>query len=76
MLVPRTSAAQLSTVIWSVADSSGQAAAACPVKCPPFDPVFPLFEPDRPDHDLTARSADRAVLIDFRRFLAEIHVPF
>ena len=41
-----------------------------PAKCPPFDPVFPPIEPDRPDHGLTARTADRAVLIDFRRFLA------
>ena len=42
-------------------------------KCPPFNPVFPLFEHGRPDHYLTARTADRAVLIEFRRFLAGIH---
>ena len=42
-------------------------------KCPPFDPICPLFEHDRPDHDLTARTADRAVLIELGRFLAGIH---
>ena len=31
-------------------------------KFPLFDPTFPLFEHDRPDHGLTARTADRAVL--------------
>ena len=44
-----------------------------PAKFPLFDPVFPLFEHDRPDHDLTARTADRAVLVRLRRFLAGIH---
>ena len=44
-------------------------------KLPLFDPVVPLFEHDRPDHDLTARTADRAVLVRLRRFLAAIHVP-
>ena len=34
---------------------------------------LPLFEHDRPDHDLTARRADRAVLVRLRRFLAGIH---
>ena len=34
-----------------------------------FAPVFPLFEHGRPDHGLTARRADRAVLIELRRFL-------
>ena len=42
-------------------------------KCPPFGPVFPPIEHDRPKHGLTARTADRAVLYDFRRFLAGIH---
>ena len=41
-------------------------------KCPLFDPTCPPFEHDRPDHGLTARRADRAVLIEFRRFLAGI----
>ena len=36
--------------------------ASQPAKCPLFDPVFPLVEHDRPDHGLTARRADRAVL--------------
>ena len=31
-----------------------------------------LFKHDRPDHGLTARTADRAVLYDFRRLLAGI----
>ena len=44
-------------------------------KFPLFDPVSPLFEPDRPRHGLTARTADRAVLVRLRRFLAAIHVP-
>ena len=39
---------------------------------PPFDPICPLFEHDRPDHDLTARTADRAVLIEVGRFLTVI----
>ena len=34
-----------------------------PAKLPPFGTVFPLFEHDRPDHGLTARTADRAVLL-------------
>ena len=42
-------------------------------KLPLFDPVFPLFEHGRPDHGLTARRADRAVLIELRRFVAGIH---
>ena len=46
-----------------------------PAKLPLFDPIFPLFEHDRPDHGLTARTADRAVLVRLRRFLAGIHVP-
>ena len=46
-----------------------------PAKFPLFDPVFPLFEHDRPDHGLTARTADRAVLVRLRRFLAANHVP-
>ena len=46
-----------------------------PAKFPLFDPIFPLFEHDRPDHGLTARTADRAVLVRLRRFLAGIHVP-
>ena len=44
-----------------------------PAKLPLFDPIFPLFEHDRPDHNLTARKADRAVLVILRRFLAGIH---
>ena len=36
---------------------------------------LPLFEHDRTDHGLTARTADRAVLVRLRRFLAAIHVP-
>jgi len=43
-----------------------------PSKLPLFEPLFPLFEPDRPDHGLTARNADRAVLVRLRRFLAGI----
>ncbi len=43
-----------------------------PAKFPLFDPVFPLFEHDKPDHGLTARTADRAVLVRLRRFLAGI----
>ena len=46
-----------------------------PAKLPLSDPVFPLFEHDRPDHGLTARTADRAVLVRLRRFLAANHVP-
>lgn len=42
-------------------------------KCPSFDPTCPLFEHDRPDHDLTAITADRAVLYELIRFLAVIH---
>ena len=42
---------------------------------PLFDPILPLFEHDRPDHALTARTADRAVLVRLGRFLAGIHVP-
>ena len=41
-----------------------------PAKCPPFEPIFPPFDHDRPDDDLTARTADRAVLYKLRRFLA------
>ena len=52
-----------------------RAAVNGPAKLPLFDPVFPLFEHDRPDHGLTARTADRAVLVRLRRFLAGIHVP-
>ena len=37
------------------------------VKCP-------LFEHDRPDHGLTARTADRAVLIELRRLIAVNHI--
>jgi len=44
-----------------------------PAKCPPFEPIFPPFDHDRPDDDLTARTADRAVLYKLRRFLAGIH---
>ena len=33
-----------------------------PAKLPLFDPIFPLSKHDRPDHGLTARTADRAVL--------------
>ena len=33
-------------------------------KCPLLDRICPLFEHDRPDHALTARTADRAVLIE------------
>ena len=44
-----------------------------PAKCPLFDPVCPLFEHDRLHHGLTARMADRAVLVELRRFLAGIH---
>ena len=33
-----------------------------PAKLPLFDPFFALFEHDRPDHGLKARTADRAVL--------------
>ena len=65
----------MSTVIWSVANSSGQAAAARPAKFPLFDPILPVFEPDRPGHGFMARTADRAVLIELRRFLAVIRVP-
>ena len=36
---------------------------------------LPLFEHDRPCHGLTARTADRAVLVRLRRFLAANHVP-
>ena len=36
---------------------------------------LPLFEHDRPCHGVTARTADRAVLVRLRRFLAGIHVP-
>ena len=43
-------------------------------KLPPFDPIFPLFEHDMPCHGLTARTADRAVLVRLRRFLAVHHV--
>ena len=43
-----------------------------PAKLPLFDPFFPLFKHDRPDHGLTARNADRAVLVRLRRFLAGI----
>ena len=46
-----------------------------PAKLPLFNPIFPLFEHDRPHHGLTARTADRAVLVRLRRFLAAIHVP-
>jgi len=45
------------------------------VRFPLFDPVVRLFWHDRPDHRLTARTADRAVPVRLRRFLAEIHVP-
>ena len=44
-------------------------------KCPPFDPVFTPFEHDRTRSASTARSADRTVLIELRRFLAAIRVP-
>ena len=44
-----------------------------PAKLPLFAPIFPLFEPDRPGHGLTARTADRAVPVELRRFLALIH---
>ena len=43
-----------------------------PAKLPLFDPIWPLFEPDRPDHGLTARTADRAAPVRLRRFLAGI----
>ena len=46
-----------------------------PAKLPLSDPIFPLFEHDRPCHGVTARTADRAVLVRLRRFLAGIHVP-
>ena len=46
-----------------------------PAKLPLFDPVFPPLEHGRPDHGVTARTADRAVLIELRRFLAVIRVP-
>ena len=40
----------------------------------PFDPICLLFEHNRSDHGLTARTADRAVLIEVRRlFLPGIH---
>ena len=42
-------------------------------KCPPFDPVSPPFQHDRTSSSSTARSADRAALIELRRFLAGIH---
>ena len=42
-------------------------------KCPPFEPILPLFKHDRLGHGLTARTADRAVPIRLRRFLAGIH---
>ena len=51
----------------------GKGAVNGPAKFPLFDPVFPLFRHNRPDHGLTARTADRAVLIGLRRFLAGIH---
>ena len=38
-----------------------------------FAPIFPPFEHDRPGHGLTARTADRAVLVRLRRFIAGIH---
>ena len=44
-----------------------------PPKCQPFDPICPLFERDGSDHGLPARTADRAVLVGLRRFLAGIH---
>ena len=47
-----------------------------PDKVPPINPVLPPFEPDRPNHGLKARTADRAVLIELRRFLAGIRVLF
>ena len=45
-----------------------------PPQFPLFDPVFPLFEHDRPDHGLTARTADRAVPVELRRFLPVNHI--
>ena len=42
---------------------------------PPFDPIFPLFRPRRSRHDPTARTADRAVLIELIRLLAVNRVP-
>ena len=46
-----------------------------PAKLPPFEPAFPLFEHDRPDHGLTARTADRAVLVNLDDFLPRITSP-
>ena len=43
-------------------------------KCPPFDPVFPPFQQDRTSSSSTARSADRAVLYELKRFVVRIHV--
>ncbi|MYH48798.1 MAG: DDE-type integrase/transposase/recombinase, partial [Gammaproteobacteria bacterium] len=43
-----------------------------PAKCWLFDPVFWLFEHNRFDHGLTARTADRAVHVELRRLLAGI----
>ena len=42
--------------------------------CPPFDDISPLFQSGRARYGLTARTADRAVPVRLRRFLAVNHV--
>ena len=44
-----------------------------PPQVPPFDAVFPLFQDCGIRYRLTASAADRAVLVELRRFLAVIH---
>ena len=40
---------------------------------PPFDGVFSPFKHGSIRHGRTARTADRAVLVELRRFLAGVH---
>lgn len=47
-------------------------ASTVPAKLPLSYPIVPLFEANKPDHSLTARTADRAVRYELRRFLAGI----
>jgi len=42
---------------------------------PPINPVFPLLRHDAAEYLPTARMADRAVPVDFGRFLALIPLP-